>query len=31
MRPCLLCRARDGVYPAAICLRKDLKVLSLVK
>ena len=29
LTPCF--RARDAVYPAAICLRKDLRVLSLVK
>ncbi|EFN53463.1 expressed protein [Chlorella variabilis] len=29
--PLKLTWARDAVYPAAICLRKDLRVLSLVK
>ncbi|KAL4459124.1 hypothetical protein ABPG75_013989 [Micractinium tetrahymenae] len=29
--PLKLTWAKDGVYPAAICVRKDLKVLSLLK
>jgi hypothetical protein len=27
----LCCRARDAVYPAAICLRKEIEVLDLLK
>jgi hypothetical protein len=27
----LCCRTRDAVYPAAICLRKEIEVLDLLK